>query len=183
MNTFRRSPPGPDDCQVCSKPLPESRRYGRLCGYICTATAKHRRLPASTWKEWVAKDCVICNSPVPFERIYRYPRTLTCGEVCSIRNEQRGQKRAHKKWRRKRQALARALTLARQAAEGVAYSTPWAGRAWNKPITGSAMLGAASSTTTSRLPSVSMYKADVNHGCPNLEHRHFHSASPGLNRL
>ena len=84
MNTFRRPPPGPDDCQVCRKPLPESRRYGRLCGYICTATAKHRRLTVETWKEWVAKDCVICNSPVPFERISRYPRTLTCGEVCGV---------------------------------------------------------------------------------------------------
>ena len=107
-----------DLCPVCKEPLPppEGRLYGRLCGYICTARACHLSLPGSTLREYVAKDCVICTSPVPFERIRRHPRALTCNTVCSIRNEQLRQKRAHKKWRRKRQAIGRALTLARQSA-------------------------------------------------------------------
>ena len=108
-----------DRCPICNEPLPppESRQYGQLCGYICTATAGHSRLPASTWREYVAKDCSICKRPVPFERIRRHPRALTCDKVCSVRNEQSKQKRAHKKWRRKRQAIARALT-ARQSPTG-----------------------------------------------------------------
>ena len=73
----------------------------------CTATAKHRRLPASTWKEWVAKDCVVCKSPVPFERCST--STILAGRATIIF--------AGLKWRRKRQAHARELTLARQAAE------------------------------------------------------------------
>ena len=110
-----------DQCPVCKGPMPppESRLYGLLCGAECTATARYMKLPASVWREWVAKDCVICQLPVPFERILRFPIVLTCSVDCGIRRAQRQQRKAHKRWRKKRQARARELTrLARQAAAG-----------------------------------------------------------------
>ena len=107
-------------------PAARGRQYGQLCGYICTATVGHSRLPASIWREYVAKDCSICKRPVPFERIRRHPRALTCNKVCSVRNEQSKQKRAHKKWRRKRQAIARAYgaTVGSGVAKGVPVPRP-----------------------------------------------------------
>ena len=109
-----------DRCRMCKEPLPppESRQYGQVCGDTCTATAlKSRLLHGALVQEYIAKDCVICKRPVPIERIRRHPRALTCDKLCSIRNEQSNQKRAHKKWRRKRQALARAVTARQSAAE------------------------------------------------------------------
>ena len=140
MNTFRRPPPGPDDCQVCRKPLPESsavRPTLRLHLYCDRkAPPPDRRDLEGVGSQGLCdlqQPCALrADLPIPAHPHLR--RGLQHPER-TARAETRTQEMATKAT----SPRARAHPC---AAEGVAYSTPWAGRAWNKPITGSAMLGA-----------------------------------------